>query len=69
MRWSLIPHWQDQPDSKFATFNARIEALATSKIFAQPLKRRRVLLVISGYVEWLREDKLKIPYYFSLQAA
>ena len=65
MRWWLIPHWKDQSDNRFATFNARIETLASSKIFAMPFRYRRSVLIISGYVEWLRQAKQKIPYYFS----
>jgi putative SOS response-associated peptidase YedK len=55
MRWGLIPSWWKKPvkEMKVATFNARSESVAEKPMFAESFARRRCLIPLSGYYEWL----------------
>ncbi len=63
MRWGLIPRWT--PDIRMAKplINARAETLAEKPAFRSLLKDHRCLVPASGFYEWKKEGKQKIPYY------
>ena len=67
MRWGLVPHWWDKPlkDLKLATFNARVETVATKPMFREAFKRRHCIIPASGYYEWKDTPSGKQPYYFT----
>lgn len=45
-------------------FNARIETVASSRAYKGPLRYRRGIVPVSGFVEWQKETDKKQPYYF-----
>jgi len=61
-RWWLTPSWASQVDQKYAMFNARSEGLTKSRAFAQPFKRQRGIVPMSGFIEWRAEQGVKQPY-------
>ena len=64
MRWWLVPHWSKAADVKYATFNARSEKMATSNAFRSPFLRRRCVVPVSGFYEWVKDvDGRKLPRY------
>lgn len=64
MRWWLVPSWSREPSTKYAMFNARSESLTRSNAFKTPFARRRALVPVSGFYEWLAdEDGRKTPHY------
>jgi putative SOS response-associated peptidase YedK len=67
MRWGLIPSWWKKPlkEMKVASFNARSESVAEKPMFAESFARRRCLIPVSGYYEWLTTPEGKQPYYFT----
>lgn len=67
MRWGLIPwHWKKPlKEMKLATFNARVETVATKPMFRDAFKRRRCLIPASGYYEWEDTPDGKQPHYFT----
>src|SRR5262245_49447101 len=67
MRWGLIPwHWKKPlKEMKLATFNARVETVATKPMFRDAFKRRRCLIPASGYYEWEDTPDGKQPWYFT----
>src|SRR5215813_14087293 len=67
MRWGLIPwHWKKPlKEMKLATFNARVETVATKPMFRDAFKRRRCLIPASGYYEWADTPDGKQPHYFT----
>jgi putative SOS response-associated peptidase YedK len=68
MRWWLHPSWSpEQPNQKFAMFNARIETVLTSRAFQGPVRHRRAIIPVSGFVEFKPQGKQKQPFY--VQAA
>lgn len=68
MRWWLHPSWSPEaPNQKFAMFNARIETVLTSRAFQGPVRHRRAIIPVSGFVEFKTQGKQKQPFY--VQAA
>lgn len=64
MRWGLIPHWAKDAKGAYSTINARAETLASKPAFREPFKRRRCIVIASGYYEWLpRAAGGKQPWY------
>lgn len=69
MRWGLVPSWSKEPNTSFATFNARIETVAQKPAFRNAFRRRRCVIPASGFYEWhTDEDGSKQPYYFRLKS-
>jgi putative SOS response-associated peptidase YedK len=64
-RWSLTPSWSKELKTKFPTFNARSEDIATKATWNGPLKSHRALIPASGYYEWKTDPgtKKKTPFY------
>jgi putative SOS response-associated peptidase YedK len=67
MRWGLVPSWWSKPlkELKLATFNARVETVATKPFFRDAFKRTRCLIPVSGYYEWQDTPGGKQPWYFT----
>lgn len=68
MRWGMIPQWSKTFDSKYATFNARIETIAEKPTFRSAWKRQqRCLIPMAGYYEWqvAKKTGLKQPFYIT----
>ena len=64
MQWWLVPHWSKEPKTRYATFNARSEKMATSNAFRSPFLHRRCVVPVSGFYEWLKAaDGGKQPHY------
>jgi putative SOS response-associated peptidase YedK len=58
--WTFKVPWAD----KLNIINARSETLITKKVF---LNAKRCIFIANGYFEWLRQDKVKIPYYHTFK--
>jgi putative SOS response-associated peptidase YedK len=60
-RWGLVPGWA--PDTRMASraFNARAETVGTSPLFRDAFRRRRCLVPVDGFYEWLREGSKRLP--------
>ena len=69
MRWGLVPFFtKSLGDVKgISTINARAETVAGSGTFREPFKRRRCIVLASGFYEWKKLDaKNKQPFAFDL---
>lgn len=64
-RWGLIPHWHrgTAKDWRAATFNARIEEVASKPSFREAYRHGRCLVPAAGYYEWHTEGGVKQPWY------
>lgn len=61
MRWGLLPHWAK--DTKRIHINARLETVATSRLFAESFARRRCLLPATGFYEWEPKERGRAPHW------
>ncbi len=64
LKWGLIPSWSKKKDFK-ALINARLETIDEKISFKKLIKLNRCVAIADGFYEWKREEKSKIPYYFS----
>ncbi len=60
-RWGLIPPWSDDPRIASRTFNARAETVAASPMFRDAFRKRRCLVPVDGFYEWLRAGRERTP--------
>jgi putative SOS response-associated peptidase YedK len=60
-RWGLIPGWSDDPRIASRTFNARAETVASNPVFRDAFRRRRCLVPVDGFYEWLRDGTKRKP--------
>ncbi|MEU6563687.1 SOS response-associated peptidase [Nocardia nova] len=77
MRWGLVPVWTEAaepgvPVKGKPLFNARADRAATAPSFRDAVKKRRCLVPMDGWYEWLAEPHptgsgkaVKQPYYMS----
>ncbi len=63
MRWGLIPSWAKDAKIGYKMINARSETLGEKPSFRAALKRRRCLIPVDGFYEWLTDGKLKRPFF------
>lgn len=63
MRWWLTPSWAKSPDTRYAMFNARAETLAEKRAFARPFRSQRCVVPVTGYYEWKKHQRQKLPFY------
>lgn len=63
MRWGLIPSWAKDVSIGNKMINARAETVAEKPSFKRALASRRCLVPCSGFYEWRRDDKSKVPYF------
>jgi putative SOS response-associated peptidase YedK len=60
-RWGLIPGWSDDPRIASRTFNARAETVASNPVFRDAFRRRRCLVPVDSFYEWLRDGSKRQP--------
>jgi putative SOS response-associated peptidase YedK len=66
LRWGLVPHWATGRKGR-QPINARLETVATSRMFAPSFERRRCLLPADGFYEWQPrgEGARKQPFHLA----
>ncbi|MEX0868487.1 MAG: SOS response-associated peptidase [Nitriliruptoraceae bacterium] len=67
MRWGFVPVWAKQVGGRGQPINARLETVATSRMFAPSFRRKRCLLPADGFYEWKDrgEGRRKQPYFIA----
>ena len=63
IRWGLIPFWAKDQKIGNRTINARLESVAEKPSFREPFRRRRCLILSSGFYEWRKLEDRKLPYF------
>ncbi len=70
LRWGLIPFWAKDPAIGNRMINARAETVTEKPAYKGPFKKKRCLVLATGYYEWKKEagSKRKIPYFIRLKS-
>lgn len=69
LRWGLVPHWAKDLKIGARMINARSETVADKPAFRSPFKRRRCLVPATGFYEWKRQGKVKLPHLIRVREA
>ncbi len=64
MRWGLVPRWSRDAKIAAQCINARAETVAERPAFREAFKKRRCLVVVTGWYEWKAEGGAKVPHWF-----
>jgi putative SOS response-associated peptidase YedK len=67
MKWGFIPSWAKDPKIGYKMINARSETLKEKQSFRSSLYTKRCLVPVSGFYEWEKQGKEKVPYYYRLK--
>ena len=67
MQWGLIPSWSKDPKNISNMTNARSETVHEKPSFKQAFLSRRCIIPASGFYEWEKTGKEKIPHYIHLR--
>ena len=68
MQWGLVPAWAKDLAIGNQMINARAETLTGRASFKELVNRRRCLIPASGFYEWRKEGKQKVPMWFYLKS-
>ena len=63
--WGITPAWSSKLEKFSPLINARKETLMEKVTFKNLIQTSRCLVLADGYYEWKREEKSKVPFYFS----
>ena len=63
LRWGLVPSWAGDPSIGQRMINARAETLAEKPSFRTALRRRRCVVLASGWYEWQKTAAGKQPFF------
>ncbi len=65
MKWGLIPSWTKTDKTVSGLINARFETLAEKPSFKNSYKNRRCIIPVTGFFEWKKNGKEKVPFFIS----
>ena len=66
LRWGLIPSWATDPKIGYQCINAKAETVAEKPSFRAAFRKRRCLVVATGFYEWQVQGKQKQPMWIGL---
>jgi predicted phage terminase large subunit-like protein len=64
MKWGLIPVWAKDPSIGYRTINARSDTVSIKPTFRAAFRKRHCLVPASGFYEWKKAGKQKLPTLF-----
>jgi putative SOS response-associated peptidase YedK len=66
LKWGFVPDWTQ--DASRPMINARAETVGGLSSFSHAFREQRCIIPASGFYEWLKAGKQKVPHYFRLAA-
>ncbi len=66
-RWGLIPSWAKDAKIGNSLINARGDTVAEKPSFRSAFKKRRCLILASGFYEWKQGTKPKQPFHIRMK--
>lgn len=67
LRWGLVPSWAKDPKIGNQCINAKAETVAEKPSFRSAFKKRRCLVVATGFYEWQVQGAYKQPMWIGLR--
>lgn len=67
MSWGLVPSWAKDQSIGQKMINARAETVAQKPSFKRLLFTRRCILPATGFYEWAKDGKWKVPMHFRMK--
>ena len=68
LRWGLIPSWAKDPKMGHQCINAKAETVAVKPSFRSAFKKRRCLVIATGFYEWQIQGRAKQPMWIGLRS-
>lgn len=68
LRWGLIPSWAKDPKIGNQCINAKAETVAEKPAFRSAFKKRRCLVIATGFYEWQVQERTKQPMWIGLRS-
>jgi putative SOS response-associated peptidase YedK len=68
LRWGLIPSWAKDPKIWNQCINAKAETVAEKPAFRSAFKKRRCLVIATGFYEWQVQGRTKQPMWIGLRS-
>lgn len=65
-RWGLLPFWAKNESLSYKLINARSEAIDNKPSFREAFKKRRCVVLASGFYEWKKTQNGKVPHFITL---
>jgi len=69
LNWGLIPSWAKDPAIGNRMINARAESMDKKPAFRTALRRRRCVIPASGFFEWKKLGRQRVPMYVTAASA
>ena len=66
--WGFAPSWAKDLSVGYKMINARSETVAEKLTFKAAFRKQRCLVIASGFYEWQKDKKKKVPVYISLKS-
>jgi len=67
-RRGFLPFWAKEKKTEYSMINARAQTVASNRSYKDAFVNHRCLIPADGFYEWLKQDKIKIPYYTRLKS-
>jgi putative SOS response-associated peptidase YedK len=67
LKWGLIPYWCEDPKGGRKPINAKSETVAMLPTFRDAYARRRCILPVDGFYEWMATKGGKQPYAIAMK--
>jgi putative SOS response-associated peptidase YedK len=66
LRWGLIPYWCKDPKGGRKPINAKSETVGELPMFKEAYRKRRCILPVDGFYEWMAIKGRKQPYAIAM---
>lgn len=67
LKWGLVPSWVKEPNIGNRLINARSETVSEKPSFRTAFKRRRCIVPMDGFYEWVKRAGKKQPYFIRMK--